>query len=67
MLILANVSNSFLYLPPLLICLLFRFLLYFFYPGSLWRGALSLLSSGHFKEAEQTQTAAQTRQQGKYT
>ena len=41
----------------------------FFPPASLWRGALSLLSSGQFTEAEQAQspqpTAAPERQQGK--
>lgn len=44
---------------------------FFWNPASLWRGALSLLSSGHFKEAEQAQwpqyTVAPKRQQGECT
>lgn len=54
----------------LLLFLIYFPLFSFFNPASLWRGALSLLSSGHFKEAEQTQCTRQTatpkRQQGKY-
>jgi len=69
-------SHTFCLLPlfssllRLLIYLLPLVLFNFLYPAFLWRGALSLLSSGHFKEAEQTQcpqqTAAPKRPKGKH-
>lgn len=40
--------------------LLLSFFFFFLCAASLWRGALSLLPSGHFKETEQTQCQKQT-------